>query len=336
MDFYGTSKLGHRTCHKKDEADIYAKRSQLPLSSQRQEASIDEHKIDSGFLHDTVESNAMVNNILVDPTNELSHGNQPKLTSSQDLPELPMQLDARDTVHQCLSAPSVNEHIEKIEIGPKDECLSDSKFDMCSVMVDFHCVDNVANALHNDGFKQVQNKISREHNSESPPTAKNVLDIIVSVPNLTFEHHSSKEKGSSIDCEERKLVASLKNCESVSRYPREGQSLNNLDPNMPDPEDNGKSSHAICRSDDAVVLNHVSVPNEEPRPSSEKIILEKSDVAGHGGHKIGGVLKGIVYGPRMPSNGSNNKNANRLGEIGNISESKTTLVRTIKFFTAEF
>ncbi|MED6134212.1 hypothetical protein PIB30_035003 [Stylosanthes scabra] len=299
-----------KTHHKEGEVDISAKKIQYPLLSENQGASIGQHKIDDSSRHDTCESNKVVNNVLVDSTNEFCHVNQPKLTSSQLIPELPMQLDAREMV-QCLSVPSANEHIEKVEIGPKDECLSDSKFDPHSVM-DLHC----------EGVNQVQN-ISR-HNSESPPKAQNVLGIDGNVSNLTFGHHSSDEKGPSVDYDE-----SLENCKTVNGYPLEGQSVKKLDPNKPDAQDKGKRKHKICRSDDdAVVLNHVTLLGESPKPSPEEVILGKSEMARHGAgsQKAGNVLKGIVYGSRMPSIGKNDKPANQVHQAGNSSEVKTRLV----------
>lgn len=263
---------------------MHAKRFELPLWSQSQEASIDEHKTDSGPMYGTVKCNALGNNILVDPANELYHGNQPQMTSSQGLPESPMQLDAK-VVHKCSITHSVDEHIEKVEIGSKDNCLTDSKFDLCSVMADSHSGKNVTNAVHNDGFKQVHDK----------------------------------------------MFVSVEQSESVSRYPPEVQNPNHLDPNMLDAEENEASSHAISRSEDAVVLNHVIVSNEETRPPSEKIMLEKSDVPRHSGDEAGSLLKGIVLGPSMPSIGRSNKSATCVGKIGNGSESKTPLVRTMKF-----
>lgn len=334
VDFIGTSNFGHQTHHKKDEANMCAKGFQLPLTSQSEEAFIKEQKTVSGPMHDTVESNALENNILVNPANELSHGYRPKLTSSQDFHELAMQLDAKEVVHECLSAPSVKEHKEKVVIGSKDECLSESKFDPCSVMVNFHCAKIAANAVHNDGFNHVQNKISGQHCSESPLKDQNNENMLYSnddVSNLAFEHHSRNEKGFTIDYDERKQFVNLEKHESVSRCPPEGQSPSQSDSNMQEARDNKTSSRAISKSDDAVVLNHVNVSNEELRPSSEKIISDKPDMAAHSGDKAESVLKDIVYGSRMPSKGSNNKDARCGVEIENGSEYKTTLVRTMFF-----
>ncbi|TKY59935.1 hypothetical protein E2542_SST17030 [Spatholobus suberectus] len=321
-DDSGTSKFDHQTHHQEDEADMRAKRFQLPLSSQRKETSIDEHTTDSSPMHGTVESNTLENYVLVNPSNELSHGNQPKLTPSQDLSELPMQLDAKEMVQEGLSAPSVNEHTEKFVIGSKDECLSVLEFNPCSVMVDdVHSAKNVANVAHSDCFKEVQNEISRQQNNESPPKDQNMLYINGDVSDLLFEHHSSKEKGSTIDYDESKQFVKLEERESVSKCPPECQSLSQLDSNMLDAEENGTSSHAISRSDNSVVFNHVRVSNDIHRSPSEKIISEKSDMAGHGGDKAASLPKGIVSFSRMPSKDSDNKNAS---EIENGSESKIT------------
>jgi hypothetical protein len=112
--------------------------------------------------------------------------------------------------------------------------------------------------------------------------------------------------------------------EYVSRCPPKGQSLSQLDPNMLDTKESETSSHPIRKSDDAVVLSHVSISNEKPRP-------ELPEIAGHGGDKAGSLLNGVVYGSKVPSKGSNNKNASFSGEIENGSQSKTTQVRTISF-----
>ncbi|XP_015958245.3 uncharacterized protein LOC107482312 isoform X1 [Arachis duranensis] len=316
MDFTKDER-DHHTHPKEDEVDISARKIQFPLLSQNQGASISKHNIDDSSRHDTVESNKVVNNILVDSTNELCHGNQPKLTSSQELPELPMQLDAREMVHECLSFPSANEHIENVEIVPKDECLSVSKFDPHSVM-----------GLHCEGVNHVQSISCEQHNSESPPKAQNVLGIDCNVSNLTFEHHSSKEKGPSVAYDEGKPSESLENCKTVGGYFLEGQSVKKLDPNKPDVQDKEKTNHKICSSDNAVILNHVSLLGEGPRSSPEKVILGKSDMEGHGAgsQKAGSVLKGIVYGARMPSKGKNDKHANQVHEARNSSEIKTRLV----------
>ncbi|KAK7359328.1 hypothetical protein VNO77_01283 [Canavalia gladiata] len=109
-DDSGTSKLGHQTHHQNDEVDMYAERFQLPLLSQSEKVSIDELMTDSSFMHDPMESNALENNVLVNPSNELSHGNWPKSTPSQDSAKLLVQLDANEAVHEGLSAPSVKEN----------------------------------------------------------------------------------------------------------------------------------------------------------------------------------------------------------------------------------
>ncbi|XP_027343266.1 uncharacterized protein LOC113855836 [Abrus precatorius] len=323
-DDSGTSKFGHQTNHQKDEVGMSAKSFQLPFSSKSEEASIDEPKTDSSPMHGTVESNAVANNILVNSSNELCHGSQPKLTPSEDLPELPMQMDAKEAVIEGLSAPAVKKAIEKFVIGSKDGRLSESKFDTCSVMVDnFHCAKNVANGEHNDGFKQVQNRISGQHRSESPPKNQNILDINGDVSDHTFEHHASQEKKITINYDQRKQFVNLEERESVRRSSPDCQCLTLLNPKMLDAEENGTGSHAISRSDDSVVLNHVQVSNEEPTSPYGKNIPESSDMAGYGGDETGNVLNAIVFGSRMTSNGSDDKNASDI-EYG--SESKTTSV----------
>ncbi|RZB96286.1 hypothetical protein D0Y65_020189 [Glycine soja] len=295
------SKFDHQTHHQEDEA----KRFQLPLSSESEEASIDEHKTNSSPMHGTVESNGLENYVLVNP----SHGNQPKLTPSQDFPEFPMQLDAKEVVRGDLSAPSVNEHTENFAIASKDECLSASELNPCSVMVDgFHSAKNVA---HNDGVKEVQNTISRQHDSDSPPKDQYMLYLKGDVSALTSVHRSSKEKGFTIAYDESKQFVNLKERESVSRFPPECQTLSQLDLNVLDAEENVTS------------LNHVQVSNDILGAPSENITSEKSDMAGHSGDKAGSVQNGIVLCSRMPSKGSDNKNASG---IKNGSESKITSV----------
>ncbi|KAH1050626.1 hypothetical protein GLYMA_08G107400v4 [Glycine max] len=295
------SKFDHQTHHQEDEA----KRFQLPLSSESEEASIDEHKTNSSPMHGTVESNGLENYVLVNP----SHGNQPKLTPSQDFPEFPMQLDAKEVVRGDLSAPSVNEHTENFAIASKDECLSASELNPCSVMVDgFHSAKNVA---HNDGVKEVQNTISRQHDSDSPPKDQYMLYLKGDVSGLTSVHRSSKEKGFTIAYDESKQFVNLKERESVSRFPPECQTLSQLDLNVLDAEENVTS------------LNHVQVSNDILGAPSENITSEKSDMAGHSGDKAGSVQNGIVLCSRMPSKGSDNKNASG---IKNGSESKITSV----------
>ncbi|KAK7247038.1 hypothetical protein RIF29_41914 [Crotalaria pallida] len=313
------SEFCHQTLHQNGEVDMHAKKFKLPLSTHGEVASIDEqHKIDSCPTYCTAKCNALVNNVLADLANELSPGNQPQLTPSQGLPETPMQLDAKG-VHNLLSAPSVGEHMEKVEIDSEDISLSDSKFDLCSVIEDSQCAKNVANAVQNDGFEQLQNKTSRQNNSESTPDVQNLLYINGDISSLAFEHCSSKEKGSTIVCDEKKQFEGMENCESVIRNPPEGQSQN-LDSNLLDAEKEA-SSHAIIGRDDVVVSNHISVTNEEPRTPSEKITFEKSDMPRHGNVKAESSVKGIVSGPLKGSN----KNARCDGEIRNCSEYKTTL-----------
>ncbi|XP_020204051.1 uncharacterized protein LOC109789498 isoform X2 [Cajanus cajan] len=290
-DDTGTSKFDHQTHRQKDEADIHAKRFQLPLSSQRKEASIDEHKTDSSPMHGTVEFNSLENYVLANPSNELSPGNQSKSTTLQDLPELPMQVDPKEMVREGLSAPSVNEHIEKLVIGSKDERSSVSELNPSSVTVDdFHSTKNVA---QNDDFKEVQDMISTQHNSESPPKDQNMHNINGDDSDLIFERHSSKEKGYTVDHDESKQFVNPEERECVSRCPPKGQSLRQLDTNSIDAEENETSSHAIIRNDNCVVLKHGRVSNNVLRSPSEKIVSEKSDMAGHSGDKALSVLKGI-------------------------------------------
>ncbi|KAG5155050.1 hypothetical protein JHK82_013019 [Glycine max] len=306
IDFADASKSDHQ-----DEANMHAKSSQLPLSSQSEEASIDEHKTNSSPMHGTVESNGLETYVLVNPSNELSHGNQPKLAPSQDLPELSTQLDAKEVVCGDLSAPSVNEHTQNFAVASKDECLSASELNPCSVMVDdFHSAKNVA---HNDGIKEVQNKISRQHNNESPPKDQNMLYINGDVSELTYVHHSSKEKGFTIAYDESKQSVNLEEHESVSRFSPECQTLSQLDPNVLDAEENVTS------------LNHVRVSNDIFRAPPENITSEKSDMAGDSGDKAGSVQNGIVLCSSRPSKGSDNQNAS---EIENGSESKITSQQT--------
>ncbi|OIW21263.1 hypothetical protein TanjilG_31376 [Lupinus angustifolius] len=263
------------------------------------EASIDEHKTYSGPTHGTIKCNALVNNVLVDPANEISHGNQPQLTPSPSLPESSVQLDAK-VVHE-LSASSLSEHIKNVETGSKDICLSDSKFDLRSVMAESQCVKKVANDVQNDGFEPVQNKIYRQNTSESKPEAQNLLYIHGDICSLASENCSSKEIGLTMNCHKRKQFEGVEKHESFIRNPTEG--------------------HAIIRRDNAVVSNHVSVLNEE---SSDKNIYEKSNMPKHGNVKAENDLNAIVYGPRVLLKGSN-KSASRVREIRNGSKSKTTM-----------
>jgi len=104
-DVIGAPKLGHQH---KDDTGMFAKRCQLPVPSQCPEAPRDELKTDSCSTHDAVtESNAVVDNTSVDLPNELACGNQPKLTSSQVLPEFPTQSNAKEVVQECVPASSV-------------------------------------------------------------------------------------------------------------------------------------------------------------------------------------------------------------------------------------
>ena len=308
-DFTGTSKFGDHAHHKNEEADLYAKEFQLPLPSQS-EASINRQMTVSGSIHDKVDLNTWENNISVNPANMSSHGYRPILPSFHDSSELPMQLDAKEMAHECLSAPTVEANSEKAVISSKDECLSESVTDPCSVMV----CDKIVT------------------NGGSPPKEQNLLNVNNNSSNLSCENHSSNENGFTIDYDERKQFVSLEKHESVSRSPPEAQTLNQLDPNTLDAEEKETSSHGICKSDDVVVLSHVTVSNEESSSQSEKIISEKTalpDTTTHDGGKAKSLLNGLVNGSKMPSKGSNNKKASFAGEMKNGSESRTTPVRTI-------
>ncbi|CAI8618551.1 unnamed protein product [Vicia faba] len=222
----------------------------------------------NGPMQDKVDSNALANTILVSPANMITHGNLPELTSSQDLP---MQLDAKVIVHECLPESNVQEHSEKAAITSKDECLSESKTDPCSVMMDFHCAKIVAGAANHAGFNQVPTTTSEQSFSESQPKDQNMFNI------SDDKHHSSEEQGFSIGFDKSMELVNLEKWESNSSCPPEGQSLHQLDHNMPDVE-NKMSSHAISKNDDDVVLSCVSFSNEEPRPPSEKVISDKPEL----------------------------------------------------------
>ncbi|XP_058731747.1 uncharacterized protein LOC131603453 [Vicia villosa] len=368
-DDSGTSKFGDQT----QDVGLYSK--ELPLPSQSEEASIHMQMTVSVPMQDKVDSNASASNILVNPANMLTHGNLPELASSQDFSELPMQLDANETVQECLSESHVQAHSEKAAISSKDKCLSESKTDPCSVMRDFHCSKIVTNAANHDGPNQVHTTISEQHFSESQPKDQNLPNINDDIFSLPFKHHSSEEQGFTIGYDKSKELVNLEKLESVSSCPPQGQSLSQLDHNMLDVEENETSSHAISKTDDdvvlscvsiskepiqpsekiisdkpelqdiaeeketnscairkfddAVVLSCVNISNEEPRPPSQKIISDKPeipDIAAHGGDTSGSLLNGLVYASKMPSKGSNNKNASSVREIENGSESKTTPV----------
>ncbi|KAG2409590.1 uncharacterized protein HKW66_Vig0002550 [Vigna angularis] len=161
IDFTDTSKFDHQTHIQDEKEDVHPKRFQLPLSSQTEEASIVEHKTDSSPMHGAVESNGVENCVLVYTSNELSHVKQPLLTP-QDLPELPIQWDSKEGVCEGLSAPSVNELMEKIV--KDDECLTASELNPCSITdVDFHSAKIVANVAPNEDRQE-----SRRHKNESP------------------------------------------------------------------------------------------------------------------------------------------------------------------------
>ncbi|KAK7400053.1 hypothetical protein VNO78_11252 [Psophocarpus tetragonolobus] len=297
-----TSKFENQTPHQEDEVVMHnSKRFQLPLSSQSGEPSIDEHKTDRCPMHSTVESNGLGNYILVNHSNGLSHDNQPELIPSQDLPGLSMQLNSKEVVLEDLSAPSVNKNVENFAIGSKD------RFNACSVMMsDLHSGKNVANIVHNDEFKEV-NMISRQDNSESQPNDQNILQINSDVSGQTFVHHSSKEKGLTVNYDESKQFVNMKEHEFVTKFPSEGQSLSQLDSNM------------LAAKENVTSLNHVRVSNDILRSPSEKIISGKSDMEGHSGGKAASEQNGIVLCSRMPSKDNHNKYASG---IKNDSESK--------------
>ncbi|KAL9327414.1 hypothetical protein ACSQ67_008059 [Phaseolus vulgaris] len=287
-----TSKFDHQTHNQEEKEYVHPKRSQLPLSSQSEEASIDGHKTDSSPMHGAVESNGEENYVLVYTSNELSHVKQPILTPSQELPELPMQWDSKEVVGEGLSAPSVSEHMEKIV--KDDECLTASELNPCSVMEDdFHSAKKVANVEHNEDHQEVQNKISRLNTSESPLKDQNRLYVNGDVSELTFVHHSNEEKGFSIGYDENKQFVNLEERESV---------------------DGNVTS-----------LNHVRFSNDLLRPLSENIISGKSDVGGHSDDKVGSVQNAIVLCSAMPSEGSDNAR-----EIKNEFESKITSKQVLR------
>ncbi|CAJ1938750.1 unnamed protein product [Sphenostylis stenocarpa] len=307
-DYSGTSKFDNETRHQEEKEHMHPKSFQRPLSSQSEEASLKGHKTDGSPMHATVESHGVENYVLVYPSKELSHDNQPNLTPSQVLPELPTHLDSKEVVGEGLSAPSVNEHTEKMVNG---ECLSASELNPCSVMEDdFHSAKEVANVAlaHNENLQEVQNKISKRHDCESPPKDHNRLYVKGDISEFTFVHHSNIEKGLTIDCDENKQFVNLEERESVNIFPQEGQSLCHLDPNVLDVDENVTS------------LNHALASNDILR-SPEKIMSRKSDMTGHCGDKEGSGQNVIVLYSRMPSEGSDN---NKTSEIVNDSESKNT------------
>jgi len=280
-----TSKSDHLTHNQEEKEDVHPKRFQLPLSSQSEEASIDGDKTDSSPMHGAVESNGVENYALVYTSNELSHVKQPILTP-QDLPELPMQWDSKEVVGEGLSALSVNEHMEKIV---KDECLTASELNPCSIMEDdFHSAKTVASVAN----REVQNKISRRHKSESPLKDQSRLSVNGDVSEPTFVHHSNKEKGLTIGYDENKQFVNLEERESV---------------------DGNVTS-----------LNHVRVSNDLLRSLSEKIISGESDKGGHSGDKVGSVQNAVVLCSTTPSEGSDNAR-----EVKDDFESKITPVRTL-------
>ncbi|CAL0306323.1 unnamed protein product [Lupinus luteus] len=241
------SEFVHPTLHNKDEIHMYAKKFEVPLSPQGREASIEEHKTDSGHKHGTVKYNALVNNVLVVPANELSHSNQPQLTPSPGILKPPMLLDA------------------KVAIGLPAPSPSDSKLDLCLV-------------------------------KSTTPEAQNLL-YINDVTSLALENCSSKQKGLTIDCDERKQFQGMEKCESFVRNPPVAQGLNHLDPKMVDVE------KEACR----------------------KIIYGKSVMTKHASDKEENDLNGIVYGPSVPSKGSKNESGSCVEENRNVSESKPLL-----------
>ncbi|KAF7837056.1 uncharacterized protein G2W53_005538 [Senna tora] len=140
QDNSGTSIMGR---HQNDEKPFDAKQLQVPLSSQSQEASKDKVKTDSCFVRESVESRAFTD------CSDLSGGNQSKLISHEELPEFSSQLIAEEVAHDCSFVPPANEHIENVQIRLK--CSSNTKADLA---LNFSCDRGVANAVHNDDFKQ--------------------------------------------------------------------------------------------------------------------------------------------------------------------------------------
>lgn len=126
---------------------IDAKKFQIPLLSQSQEAPKDQLKKDNRVVHESVELRALADN------GDLSVGNEPKskLTSHEDLHESPTQLRERDVTRDCLSVPSASEHEHNENVEISLECSSNTKADLT---VDFPCDRDVANAVGNDDLKQ--------------------------------------------------------------------------------------------------------------------------------------------------------------------------------------
>ena len=189
-------------------------------------------------------------------------------------------------VHECSSESCVQAHSEKAAISSKDECLSESKTDPCSVMMDVNCAKIVTEATNHNGFTQLHATISEQCFSVTPPKDQNLLNINDGISNLSFKHHSSKSQGFTFEYDKSKELVNLEKWESISSCPPEGQSLCQLDSNMLEVEENETSSHAISKNDDNVVLSCVSISNEVPRPPSEKIISDKPElpnIAAHGG-----------------------------------------------------
>ncbi|XP_050895017.1 uncharacterized protein LOC127101605 [Lathyrus oleraceus] len=268
----GTSKFGDQA----QDSGLYAK--ELPLPSQSEEASINIQMAVSGSMQDKVDPNALANSVVVNPANMLTHCNLPELTSSQDFSELPMQLEAKKMVHECSSESCVQAHSEKAAISSKDECLSESKTDPCSVMMDVNCAKIVTEATNHNGFTQLHTTISEQCFSVTPSKDQNLLNINDGISNLSFKHHSSEAQGFTFEYDKSKELVNLEKWDSISSCPPEGQSLCQLDPNMLEVEENETSSHAISKNDDNVVLSCVSISHEVPRPSSEKIISDKSEL----------------------------------------------------------
>ncbi|KAI4317402.1 hypothetical protein L6164_025271 [Bauhinia variegata] len=292
-DDTGTPKVDH--LHSNQNC-LHVKRFQHPLSSDSQEVSQDELKIDSCPTHDLVESRVLADNTLGDPSNKLSFSDEPKLTPPKDVAELPMQLDA-EVAHGCLSAPSVNKHIPKLVIDLDDKSPSDSNDDLHSVTVDFYHVKNVENDVDNGVLNKVKNQKAQRKDSEL-------------------------QSESALDCDDRKQPISPKKSRSVSTCLSESQNLNHI---PSETLENETGSSVNNTSDDAEVLNDLHDSRKEIAKPSDTMIFEKSDLAEDGGNKAEIIMKTAVCDPRMPSSGSNN-NVNGIGKMKNLSESNTTLV----------
>ncbi|KAK4266592.1 hypothetical protein QN277_027487 [Acacia crassicarpa] len=132
-DDSGTSLLGHSH---DDEKVNDVKQFQFPLPSLSQGASKDQLRTGSRPRNGIDEFRVLADR------SDLSGGSESKLTSYQDLPESPKQFGAKEAVHDCSSVPSVNEHVENVEISL--ECSSNIK---AEEVVDVHHDKDVANAV---------------------------------------------------------------------------------------------------------------------------------------------------------------------------------------------